>query len=99
MYLGIMVVLFIIVVLTQRLQYDKTYTVACRTGQGWHSDRFCKLLVPFELYNIGKPLHIRSWRMEITTEYILCHILRIGCIIRTVLGKFTFNQLTMIRFR
>ena len=37
--------------------------------------------------------------MEITTEYILCHILRIGCIIRTVLGKFTFNQITMIRFR
>ena len=56
-------------------------------------------LVPFELYDIGKPLHIRSWRMEITTEYILCHILRIGCIIRTVLGKFTFNQLIMIRFR
>ena len=61
--------------------------------------RFCELLVPFELYNIGEPLHIRSWRMEITIEYILCHIMRIGCIIRTVLGKFTFNQLTMIRFR
>ena len=27
-YLGIMVILFVIVVLTQRLQYDKTYTVA-----------------------------------------------------------------------
>lgn len=37
--------------------------------------------------------------MKITTEYILCHILRIGCIIRTVLGKFTFNRITMIRFR
>ena len=56
-------------------------------------------LVPFELCDIGKPLHIRSWCMEFTTEYILCHILRIGCIIRTVLGKFTFNRLTMIRFR
>lgn len=61
--------------------------------------RFCELLVPFELCNIGKPLYIRSWRMKITTEYILCHILRIGCIIRTVLGKFTFNRLTAIRFR
>ena len=78
---------------------DKKPVYVCRTGQGWHSDRFCELLVPFELCNIGKPLHIRSWRMEITIEYILCHILRIGCIIRTVLGKFTFNQLTTIRFR
>lgn len=40
-------------------------------------------LVPFELCNIGKLLHIWSWCMEITTEYILCHILRIGCITGT----------------
>lgn len=25
-----------------------------------------RVLIPFELCNIGKPLHIQLWRMEIT---------------------------------
>lgn len=38
-------------------------------------------LVPFELRNVCKPLFIRFWCMKIAVQYILCHILRIGCIV------------------
>ena len=39
--------------------------------------------VPFELRNIRKPLHVRFWRMEITAEDILRHVLWIGRIAGT----------------
>lgn len=37
-------------------------------------------LVPFELRNVRKPLFIRFWCVKIAVQYILCNILRIGCI-------------------
>lgn len=53
----------VVVVVTNNIRND-TSVVQVKDGT---QIRFCELLVPFELYNIGEPLHILSWRMEITT--------------------------------
>ena len=71
----------IVVVVTNNIRND-TSVVQVKDGTQIDFVNYYALVL-FELCNIGKPLHIWSWCMEITTEYILCHILRIGRIAGT----------------